>query len=96
MRLRSPSQLRVSRDDVARADLTTPELLAPLARAIHHSHCPACGADVIGFKDTDPDGAGHVQLTCFGDPAHVFFFETGSGHVSGQPDIMGSLVEAGA
>ena len=89
--LRSPAQVRVDEGHLTSIRPFNPELLAPLARAVHHGKCPACGADVYGVKDIKPDGSPRVQITCFGDPPHVFFFETGSGHISDQPDVMGEV-----
>jgi hypothetical protein len=89
--LRSPVQVRVDEDGLRPIKVFSPELLAPLARAVHHGKCPACGADVHGIKDMKPDGSPRVQITCFGDPAHAFFFETGSGHISDQPDVIGEV-----
>jgi hypothetical protein len=89
--LRSPAQVRVDADGLAPVPVLNPELLAPLARAVHHGRCPACGADVHGVKDIQPDGSPRVQITCFGDPAHAFFFETGSGHINDMPDVMGEV-----
>ena len=89
--LRSPSQVRVDETGLEPIRVFNPELLAPLARAVHHGKCPACGADVHGVKDITEGGSPRVQITCFGDPAHAFFFETGSGHISDQPDVIGEV-----
>lgn len=89
--LHSPAQVRVDEAALEPIRVLNPELLAPLARAVHHGKCPACGADVHGVKDITPDGSPRVQITCFGDPPHAFFFETGSGHISDLPDLMGEV-----
>ncbi|HEY8741021.1 MAG TPA: hypothetical protein VIN56_10555 [Candidatus Dormibacteraeota bacterium] len=86
MRLHSPSQLRIDPGDLGPVEATFPELLAPLARGIHNGKCPACGASVYGVLDGT-----RVQINCFGDPPHVFFFETSSGHIDNQPTAMGTL-----
>lgn len=73
-----------------------PELMAPLARAVNNGKCPACGASVHGVLDAGPSGGTQVQITCFGTPAHVFIFDSTSGHVADQPTAMGTLrAEAG-
>jgi len=75
MRLHSPSQLRVDPADLEPIEVQFPELMAPLARAIHNGKCPACGAAVHGVLDAIATGGTQVQITCFGDPPHVFIFE---------------------
>jgi hypothetical protein len=90
MHLRSPSQVRVSPDEVEPIKVAFPELLAPLARALHHGKCPACQAAVYGVEDIF-DGRTQVQITCFGDPAHVFFFDSATGRVDDQPTRYGTL-----
>ncbi|MDQ6747870.1 MAG: hypothetical protein M3010_07190 [Candidatus Dormibacteraeota bacterium] len=91
MRLRSPSQLRVDPAQLDPVKAQFPELMAPLARAINHGKCAACGASVTGVLDTGPGGGPQVQITCFGDPAHVFIFDASSGRVPDQPTAMGTL-----
>ena len=90
MRARSGDEARVSPENMLPAVAPHPELLAPLARAIHNSHCPVCGANVIGFDDSTSDGGTRVQITCFGDPAHAFFFDS-VGHVDWVPSLVGTL-----
>jgi len=68
-----------------------PELLAPLARAIHHGKCPACGSPVHGVSDRGPDGRARVQISCFGQATHVFFFDSETGRVGDQPTAFGTL-----
>jgi len=87
--LRTPAQVRVDPSSLARIQVHNPELLAPLARAIHNGKCPACQAPVHGFVDASPDGSPQVQIACFGDPAHVFFFDAATGHIDDQPSAMG-------
>ena len=92
MRLHSPSEVRVDAAELLPVEAQFPELMAPLARALHNGKCPACGASVHGvLLDADPDGAGEVQITCFGEPAHVFIFKTSTGHVDNAPTTMGTL-----
>jgi hypothetical protein len=91
MRLHSPSQLRVDPAHLEPVEAQFPELMAPLARAVHNGKCPACGASVHGVLDASPDGGSQVQLTCFGDPSHVFIFDANSGHIADQPTTMGTL-----
>ncbi|MHB8507288.1 MAG: hypothetical protein ACYDGR_01395 [Candidatus Dormibacteria bacterium] len=92
MRIRSADEVRVPAEILEPVSSPHPELLAPLARAIHNSHCPACGANVIGFDDVDESGATRVQITCFGVPGHAFFFDS-VGHVDWVPALMGTLPE---
>ncbi|MFN2465602.1 MAG: hypothetical protein ABR598_04980 [Candidatus Dormibacteria bacterium] len=91
MRVRTPSQVRVDPAELEPVQARFPELLAPLARAIHNGKCPACGAPVTGVLDTGPGDGQQVQITCFGDPAHVFIFDATTGHVDNQPTAMGTL-----
>jgi hypothetical protein len=91
MRLPSPSQLRVDPSTLDPIEAQFPELMAPLARAINNGKCAACGAPVTGVLDASPAGGTQVQITCFGDPAHVFIFDATSGHVADQPVAMGTL-----
>jgi hypothetical protein len=92
LRLRSPAQLRIDAATLTPAKAANPELLAPFARAVHNALCPVCQARVVGVEDAGPDGP-RVQVTCFGDPAHVFFFSTGTGHVADRPDAYGEVPE---
>jgi hypothetical protein len=89
--LRSPTQVRVDPASLAPIKVLSPELLAPLARAIHNGKCPACQAPVHGVLDTSESGAPLVQIACFGDPAHVFFFDATTGHIDNQPSAMGEV-----
>ena len=89
--LRSPAQVRVDPSSLAPIKVLNPELLAPLARAIHNGKCPACQAPVHGVLDAAEDGSPQVQIACFGDPAHVFFFDTITGHIDNQPAAMGEV-----
>lgn len=89
--LRSPAEVRVDDDSLVPLEVRNPELLAPLARAIHNGKCPACGAGVHGVEDRAPDGSLRVQITCFGLPAHAYFFDAGSGHISNVPEVMGEV-----
>ena len=89
--LRSPSQVRVSESDLKPIEVYSPELLAPLARAVHNGRCPACQAPVHGVEDVDGDGRARVQISCFGDPTHVFFFEAHTGHIPNRPSHLGEL-----
>jgi hypothetical protein len=72
-------------------EVRNPELLAPLARAIHNGRCPACGAGVHGVEDSALDGSPRVQITCFGEPAHAFFFDARTGHIGNLPEVMGEV-----
>jgi hypothetical protein len=89
--LRSPAQVRVDPTSLSPIKVLNPELLAPLARAIHNGKCPACLAPVHGFLDSADDGAPQVQIVCFGDPAHAFFFDATTGHIDNQPSAMGEV-----
>jgi hypothetical protein len=89
--LRSPSQIRIAEADVEPQEVYSPELLAPLARAIHNGKCPACQAPVHGVLDIAEDGRQRVQISCFGDPQHVFFFDAGTGHIANQPSLYGRV-----
>jgi hypothetical protein len=91
MRLHSPSQLRVDPADLQPVEAQFPELMAPLARAINNGKCPACGASVHGVLDGGTPAGSQVQITCFGDPPHVFIFDANSGHIGDQPVTMGTL-----
>jgi hypothetical protein len=89
--LRSPAQVRVAEADLDPVEVHSPELLAPLARAIHNGKCPVCEAPVHGVEDIVEEGRPRVQISCFGDPAHVFFFEAHTGHIANQPSRFGRL-----
>lgn len=91
MRLHSPSQLRVDPADIEPIEVQFPELMAPLARAIHNGKCPACGAAVHGVLDANTTGGTQVQITCFGDPPHVFIFDATRGRLDNQPGVIGRL-----
>ena len=91
MRLHSPSQVRVDPAELEPIEVQFPELMAPLARAIHNGKCPACGASVHGVLDASPSGGTQVQITCFGDPPHVFIFDSTRGRLDNQPTLMGQL-----
>jgi hypothetical protein len=91
MRLRSPSQVRVDPSTLEPLQVYSPELAAPLARAILNAKCPACLAPMTGVLDSTPDGGSQVQVTCFGDPAHVFIFDASRGRLDNQPTVMGTL-----
>jgi hypothetical protein len=90
MRLRSPSQVRVDPAELEPLTAPFPELAAPLARAIYNAKCPACNAAMTGVLDNAGEGS-QVQITCFGDPAHVFIFDSTTGHVADAPTAMGTL-----
>ncbi len=94
VRLRTPAQLRVREDQLEPAEAQFPELLSPLARAVHHSKCPVCLSNMHGFEDLGDDGKTVVQLSCFGDPPHVFLFGSGDGHIDSQPSAFGQLRSA--
>jgi hypothetical protein len=96
MRLRSPSQLRVDPAEIEPIEVRFPELMAPLARAVHNGKCPACGSSVHGVLDANPEGGTQVQITCFGDPAHVFIFDSTRGRLDNAPTRMGRLRAEGA
>jgi hypothetical protein len=89
--LHSPAQVRVDPAGLASIRVANPELLAPLARAVHNGKCPACQAPVHGFLDSSEEGSPQVQITCFGDPAHVFYFDATTGHIDNQPSAMGEV-----
>jgi hypothetical protein len=89
--LRSPAQVRVDPLSLAPIQVPNPELLAPLARAIHNGKCPACQAPVHGVLDVPEDGSPQVQIACLGDPTHVFFFDATTGHIDNQPSAMGEV-----
>jgi hypothetical protein len=89
--LRSPAEVRVDDRQLAPLQVRNPELLAPLARAIHNGKCPACGAGVHGVVDSPRDGSPRVQITCFGDPAHAYFFDARTGHIADLPEAMGEV-----
>jgi hypothetical protein len=89
--LRSPTQARIDPASLVPIRVDSPELLAPLARGIHNGKCPACQAPVYGFLDSSAEGSQHVQITCFGDPAHAFFFDATTGHIDNQPMAMGEV-----
>ena len=89
--LRSASEVRLDPASLAPLEIRNPELLAPLARAVYNGKCPACGAAVHGVLDQDQDGHPVVQVTCFGDPAHAFFFDATTGHIGNQPAAMGQV-----
>lgn len=89
--LRSPAEVRVDDERLAPLEVRNPELLAPLARAIHNGKCPACGAGVHGVEDRAQDGSPRVQITCFGEPAHAYFFDARTGHISNLPEVMGEV-----
>ena len=91
MRLLSPSQVRVDPADLEPIEVQFPELMAPLARAVHNGKCPACGASVHGVLDANSSGGTQVQITCFGDPPHVFIFDSTRGRLDNQPTLMGVL-----
>ncbi|MEA2682570.1 MAG: hypothetical protein QOK05_898 [Chloroflexota bacterium] len=91
MRLHSPSEVRVDPAELEPVEAQFPELMAPLARAVNNGKCPACGASVHGVLDAGLAGRTQVQITCFGDPAHVFIFDSTTGHVADQPSAMGTL-----
>lgn len=91
MRLRSPSQVRVDPTELDPVTAPFPELAAPLARAIYNAKCPACTAPMTGVLDTTEDGGSQVQVTCFGDPAHVFIFDSSRGRLDDAPTVMGTL-----
>lgn len=91
MRVQDPSQLRVDPGDLEPASAHSPELMAPLARALNNGKCAVCGATVQGFADTADDGAARVQISCWGDPQHVYIFDTTTGHINDQPTMMGTL-----
>ena len=92
MRLRSPAQLRVAEEDLLPVAAPNPELLAPLARAIHHAHCQVCGAPVCAVEDGD----GVVQITCFGERQHAFFFAVVNGRIGDRPAAFGELAATSA
>jgi hypothetical protein len=46
---------------------------------------------VHGVLDAAEDGSPQVQIACFGDPAHVFFFDATTGHIDNQPSAMGEV-----
>jgi hypothetical protein len=46
---------------------------------------------VHGVEDSAPDGSPRVQITCFGEPAHAFFFEARTGHIGNLPEVMGEV-----
>ena len=91
--LRSPSEMRVRSESLGPILVNNPELLAPLARAIHNGKCPACGAGVFALEDTDPRGSPRVQITCFGDPPHAYFFAAATGHIADLPSAMGEVLD---
>ena len=92
MRIEDPAQLRVDPADLAPATAPSPELMAPLARALNNGKCAVCGARVRGFADPSLElPAGQVQIFCWGDPQHVFIFDTSTGHINDQPTTMGTL-----
>jgi hypothetical protein len=72
--------------------VANPELLAPLARAVHHAHCPACQAAVVAVGG---DGT-QVQVTCLGEPAHAFLFDATTGHIANRPMAYGEVVSGTA
>jgi hypothetical protein len=89
--LRSAAQVRVDPANLAPIEVRNPELLAPLARAVHNAKCPACQAPLHGVLDTNENGSPQVQIVCFGDPAHAFFFDAATGHIDNQPSVMGEV-----
>ena len=91
MRLHSPSQVRVDPSEVEPLEVQFPELMAPLARAIQNGKCAACGASVHGVLDAGSEGGAQVQITCFGDPPHVFIFDASGGHLANAPTLVGVL-----
>ena len=91
MRVRSPSQLRVPESELEPISLRAAELLAPLARSLHNGKCPTCGALVWGHPDTGPDGSTTVEISCFGDPSHVYLFDSTTGHVPDKPIRAGQV-----
>jgi hypothetical protein len=46
---------------------------------------------VHGVEDSAPDGSPRVQITCFGEPAHAFFFDARTGHIGNLPEVMGEV-----
>jgi hypothetical protein len=89
--LRSPAQVRVDPASLSPIEVRNPELLAPFARAVHNGKCPSCQAPVYGVLDIPENGSPQVQVVCFGDPAHAFFFDAATGHIDNQPSAMGEV-----
>jgi hypothetical protein len=46
---------------------------------------------VHGVLDIPENGSPQVQVVCFGDPAHAFFFDAATGHIDNQPSAMGEV-----
>jgi hypothetical protein len=90
-RVRTPAQLRVP-DALRPVKAASPEILAPFARAVHNAKCPVCGAMCLGVEDII-EGRPRIQVTCFGDPSHAFFFDAATGHISNQPDAYGEVID---
>jgi hypothetical protein len=89
---RLPDKARIDPSTLQSIDVRNPELLAPLARALHNGKCPACQAPVHGFLDTTVGGSPQVQIVCLGDPAHAFVFDATTGHIDNQPSVMGEVI----
>jgi hypothetical protein len=89
--LRSPAEVRLDPNSLAPLEARNPELLAPLARGVYNGKCPSCGAAVYGVLDEAADGHPVVQIVCFGNPAHAFFFDATTGHIDNQPASMGEV-----
>jgi hypothetical protein len=91
MRIDDHAQLRVEAAELEPATAKSPELMAPLARALNNGKCAVCGARVWGVADPSLEiPEGRVQIACWGEPRHVFIFDTTTGHIDDQPTTMGT------